>query len=385
MRKEIKYIGFYDLPNAKGSRVSTLAAINKMDYIAEAINRAGFDVHIVSPAWSSDNGSRSTAQKGETIHIHPNKKVTFCPTYSTENKITRNLKIIFTLIWLFLWLIKNVKRNEKIIVYHVQWLSLPLRLAKRLKGFNLILEVEEFYGNVWKNKNILNKWEQKLIKSADSYIAVSDVLAELLGEKVKAVVYGSYLVPDFNNTNPYFLNDKINVVYAGSIDDTKGGAFNAAKCAELLPVNYIVHILGSGNIQIKNELLKQIDLINIKLERSACIYHGVLNGKNYDEFLFNCQIAINPQKEGKYMNTAFPSKVISYLSHNLRVVSTRINSIEKSKLRYLITFSEDDQPINIVQSILSIDFNNLYDSASEIKKLNDDFVINLMTIGFCTQ
>lgn len=377
MRKEIKYIGFYDLPDAKGGRVSSLALINKMDYVADAINQAGYDVHIVSPSWSSGNGEKVTAQKGGTIQLNPNKKVTFCPTFNTKNKLTGYLKIIYSLIWLFLWLVKNVKRNEKILLYHVQWLSLPIRWAKKIKGFQLVLEVEEFYGKVWKNKNILNKWEQKLIESADSYIAVSDVLADILGPKVKAVVYGNYSLPLQNNSKPYFENDKINVVYAGSIDDTKGGAYNAAKCSKLLPENFIVHILGGGNKKDLDKLKEIIDDINKEKNRNACEYHGVLIGEDYSNFMFNCQIALNPQIEGEYMNTAFPSKVISYLSHNLRVVSTRINSIEKSKLSYLITFSEDDQPSSIVKAVMSIDFQSTYNSASEIQKLNNEFVINI--------
>lgn len=380
MRKEIKYIGLYDLPDAKGGRVSALSLINKMDYIADAVNQAGYDVHIVSPSWSSGNGEKVTAQKGGTIQLHPHKKVTFCPTFSTRNKIIGYLKIIYSLIWLFFWLVKNVKRNEKILLYHVQWLSLPIRWAKKIKGFNLILEVEEFYGKVWKNKNILNKWEQKLIDSADSYIAVSDVLAEILGSKAKAVLYGNYTVPVSNNTNFVNEGDKIHIVYAGSIDDTKGGALNAARCAELFPENYIVHILGTGNKKQIDKLNKVIDFVNNIQKREACIYHGVLIGKDYDDFLFKCQIALNPQKEGDYMNTAFPSKVISYLSHNLRVVSTRIESIEKSKLSHLITFAEDDQPSSIAKAVMAIDFQSTYNSASEIQKLNNEFVVNIKKI-----
>lgn len=380
MRKEIKYIGLYDLPDAKGGRVSAMSLINKMDYIADAINQAGYDVHIVSPSWSSGNGEKVTAQKGGTIQLHPHKKVTFCPTFSTRNKIIGYLKIIYSLIWLFFWLVKNVKRNEKILLYHVQWLSLPIRWAKKIKGFQLLLEVEEFYNKVWENKNILKSWENKLIENADYYIAVSDVLADILGPKVKAVVYGNYLLPKLSNSKPFLENDKINVVYAGSIDDTKGGAYNAAKCSKLLPENFIVHILGGGNKKDLDKLIGIIDNVNKEKKRNACEYHGVLIGEDYSNFLFNCQIALNPQIEGEYMNTAFPSKVISYLSHNLRVVSTRINSIEKSKLSHLITFSEDDQPENIVSSILSIKLDSPLDSASEIQKLNNEFVMKIITL-----
>ncbi len=380
MRQEIKYIGFYDLPEAKGSRVSTLAAINKMDYIADVINQAGYDVHIVSPSWSEQIVSNPTLQKGGTIQSHPHKKITFCPTFCTGNKITRALKIMFTLTWLFFWLVKNVKQHEKIMVYHVQWLSLPIRLAKVLKRFNLILEVEEFYGEVWKNKSILNKWEQKLIKSADSYIAVSDVLAEILGQRVKAIVYGNYSLPLVNYSKPFLGNDKINVVYAGSIDETKGGAFKAVECAALLPDNYLIHITGSGNIKSERKLVELIEKTNKELSRVACVYHGVINENVFADFLLSCQIALNPQFSGEKFRYLFPSKIIKYMACNLRIVSTAIESIHKSNLSHLITFSEDDQPSSFAKAVMSIDFQGTYSSDSEIQKLNNHFIINLKKI-----
>lgn len=373
MTKEIKYIGFYDIPEEGMKRVSSLAAINKMNYISDAINQAGYDVRIVSPSWASDTRVKGTFQKGRTLQINPHKKVTFCPTFTYYNKIAGYLKIILALVWLFLWLLKNVKRNEKIIVYHVQWLSLPIRMAKKIIKFHLILEVEELYQTIWMNRKIFNKWEMQLIKSADSYIPVSEQLADKFGNKVKAIVYGDYTVYKLEK-NKGIQKVGIDVVYAGSIDHLRGAAMNAVLCAELLPEKYTVHILGSGDENIIKELLKTINEINTRCLRTAVVYHGVKIGTDYHNFLLNCDIAINSQREGDYMNMAFPSKVISYLSHNLVVISTRIRSIEKSKLSNLITFSEDDKPASIVKSIQSIDFNNTTDNASQIQKLNDDFV-----------
>lgn len=384
MEKEVKYIGFYDIPDAKGSRVSTLAAVNKMDYIADAINQAGYKVHIVSPSWSSNKKKKATMQKGGTIKYNLNKKVTFCPTFYTSNKVIGYIKIVYSLLWLFLWLLKNTKRDEKIIVYHVQWLSLPIRLAKKVKGFHLILEVEEFYHKIWNSKSILNKWEQNIINKADSYIAVSDVLAKILGHKVKAVVYGNYLQLPNCNGKHYFDNNKINVVYAGSIDDTKGGAFNAVKCAHYLNENYIVHISGPGSHESNYKLRQLIDTVNEKLGREACVYHGVLNENDFNIFLQSCEIALNPQVGGDKFKYLFPSKNIKYLAANLRVISTPIESIINSNVGDIIFFSKDDSPVNIAEAIMTIDMSIPYNSVSVIQKLNDQFVLdmkNLLTIN----
>lgn len=376
---EIKYIGLYDFLDMSNGRTSSLALIKKMDYISEAINKAGYDVLIVSPSWSNSN-EKICYKKSETFQVHSDKKVTFCPTYSSSKKISIYIRIVLALLWLFYWLVKNTKRDEKIIVYHAQWLSLPLRLAKRIKKLHLILEVEELYYDVWENKNILNQWERKLIDSADSYIAVSDVLAKLLGPKVRAVIYGDYTVHYSTNHDKHVEKNKINVVYAGTIDDLRGAAFNAVRCAELLPENFIVHIVGTGEECLVLKLKKMIDLINKKKSRNACLFHGVIIGKEYDDFLCNCQIGINSQKEGDYMNTAFPSKVISYLSHNLAVISTKIKSIEESKLRSLILFTKDDKPESFAEAIMSFDLQFKINYQEIIEELDKNFVESMKQV-----
>lgn len=377
-KKEIKYIGFYDLPGAKYKRVSTLAAINKMDYICDAINRAGFNVHLVSPSWYDDNACEAKYQRQTTIELSEQKQVTFCPSFGTKNRWFRNLKIIFTLIWLFFWLIMHVRRDEKILVYHVQWLSLPIRWAKSIKGFKLILEVEEIYGQVWKNKDLFQKWEKKLIEIADFYIAVSDVLAEILGVKVKAIIYGNYTVYE---TDPSTVkSDAVNVVYAGSIDHIRGGAYNAVKCVRFLPKNFRVHICGYGTTDAAFKLEQEILLINNDLSREACIFHGVIPDDKFSIFLHSCQIAINPQKEGENMTTLFPSKIIKYLAHNLRVVSTRIKSIDKSPFASFITFSETEAPESIALAIRKAHCSENFNSISLIKKLDAKVVEEMETL-----
>lgn len=377
-QEEIKYIGFYDLPGLKYRRVSSLAAINKMDYICTAINRAGFNVQLVSPSWFEDGSYKAKFQSQYTSQLDEHKKVTFCPSFGTKNKWFHYLKIILALLWLFFWLIKNVRRNEKILVYHVQWLSLPIRWAKIIKGFELILEVEEIYGYVWKIRGFLNKQELKLLKSADNYIAVSDVLAEILGDKVRTIVYGDYSVPKAEPCN--LSNDRINVVYAGSIDHTKGGAYNTIKCASFLPDNYLVHICGSGSQNSVGELKLQIYEMNKVLSREACKYHGIMPNEQFSDFLQSCQIALNPQYDGENMTTLFPSKIIKYLSHNLRVVSTRIKSIERSSLASIITFSETCAPEAIALAIMNVSFTENYDSISLIRALDAKFVKEMGTL-----
>ncbi len=315
-QKEIKYIGFYDISNSDTKRVCSLAATNKMNYISSAINRAGFFVNIVSPSWMG-NSSKKKLENQHEVKINNNIKVTFCPSFKSNNKITSVFKITLSLVWLFIYLIFNTSKNEKVIVYHVPWLSIPVRLAKLLKRFKLILEVEEIYSDVIIVNSVFTKWEKKLLVAADSYLFSTDLLKERLQiKKPSVVVYGIY---DSKEQLSKPIDDgKIHLVYAGIIDSNKKGAFNALEAAKYLSDKYHLHIIGFGEVE---KLCSNIDEYN-QYSRCKVTYDGIKNGNEYIEFCQSCHIGLSTQSmEGNYLESSFPSKVLSYLSMGLRVVS----------------------------------------------------------------
>lgn len=380
--KIIRYVGFYDTPTKNSKRVSNLAAINKMNYVASAVKRLGYQVEIVSPSWINGNTGKKY-EKQKTINLEDNICVTLCPSWITNNKVTRMIKIIFSLLWLFLYLLLKVKKGEKIIAYHVQWISLPVRLAKFLKGFKLVLEVEEIYGEVWDTSNMLYSMEKKLINSADSYIFVSDVLKEHINSKRKksAILYGGYPLIKLNERKQKGCQcSTVNLVYAGSIDSVKGGAFKAVEVMKYLPKNYKLYILGHGSLNHIKKLKKVVKDTNLQRNKKVCEYIGTLHDEEYSNFLLKCDLALNTQNEGDYMNTAFPSKILSYLSHNLRVVSTPIKSILHSSLAELIYFSKNDEPESFGKVIKGIDLTKEYNSTKEIEKLDQEFIKKLTAL-----
>lgn len=372
--KEVKYVGFYDLPDNAIGRVSSAAGIDKMDYISKALQAAGFNVHLICPSWLNDSVSGRRYKSSQTLSLTQKNKITFGPTFASNFKIFRKLKILLSLSWLFFWLLFYAKRNEKILVYHTQWFSLPIRWAKKIKGFRLILEVEEIYGEVWQISTFLKKWETKLLESADNFIAVSDTLAHKLGQRVSIIIYGAYDVPDIDKLTRDRNSEVIRIVYAGNIDHVRNGAFNSIICAALLPDNYEMHICGYGNEDAVNELIEKIVEVNKSLLRQACFFHGLLPSSEFSDFLFSCDIAINPQLSGANMSTLFPSKIIKYLAHNLRVVSTRIESIEASEVASYIEFSSADTPQAMAEAIMKTDFHSPFKRREFIKELDHKFV-----------
>lgn len=375
----MKYIGFYDFPETSTNRVSNLAATNKMNYIASAINKAGYKVEIISPSWIGE-GSSVAVELGRKVEKNSYTDVIFVPSWRTKKKIFRNIKIIFSLFWLFMYLMIHTKKSEKIIAYHVPWISWPLRAAKFFKKFHIVLEVEEIYGEVWKESKKFSEMENKLIASANSYIFVSDILEKHINKKNKPyiILYGSYETV-LKPIEKVKKDGIIRLLYAGSIDSTKGGAFNAVNSLKDLPRNYKLHIIGHGSIEQQEKLRVKINEINSEKGYEACVFDGTLHGQEYSNYLLQCDIALNPQKQGSYMHTAFPSKIISYLSHQLIVISTDIESVRNSEIAEYIIFLENESSTSISKAILDADL-SLRDSLNDtsiIKKMDQKFVSEL--------
>lgn len=374
-RKSIKYVGFYDLKDSKSDRVSTLAATNKMDYIANAIERAGYEVEFVSPSWMADD-SDIKFEKKKNVILDDGVSLTLCPSWITRNKITRNIKIVFSLAWLFFYLLKNVKRNEKILAYHVQWISIPIRAAKLIKGFDLILDVGEIYQDIMVYKDVFATWEDKLINAADSFILSTELLApKIASNKPYIINYGTYKT--IKKSREPIEDGKIHLVYAGIIDSIKKGAFNALEASRFLTEDYHLHIIGFGELKKLKKLIKTYNIDN----KCRVTYDGLLSGDEYTSYLQSCHIGLSTQSmDGEYLGSSFPSKILCYLSLGLRVVSCYIDCVSKSKIGDIVTYYTDDDPKLIADSIMRINILEDYDSKGIIKELDKQFVEDIKSL-----
>lgn len=373
--EKVHYIAFYDTANNKNeNRQTSLSATNKIDYICSALLKNGYKVEIVSPSWTNNI---SGYYKGEVRQLSDDVKLRTFATFGGRNKILRISKYFFSLSQLLLYLLINTKKNESIIVYHSILLSVPIRVAKFFKRFKIILEVEEIYDDVQSLSKNMRISEYKTFTSADKFIFSTELLNEKLNStnKPSTLIYGTYQVEEIRKCR---LNDgKIHAVYAGTFDPRKGGALAAAAAAADLPNNYHVHIIGFGSEKEKEDLK---DLINDISKTTECTitYDGLLKGEDYIRFLQSCHIGLSTQTpDATYNNTSFPSKILSYMSNGLRVVSVRIKAIEMSAIGDAISYYEDQSPSAIANAIMLIDINQPNNNVELIKRLDEEFVQNI--------
>jgi glycosyltransferase involved in cell wall biosynthesis len=373
---KIKYVGFYNtLENNTENRISVMSATNKMDYIISKLNQLGYDVDLVSPSWTNNK----RYYRGKRIEINEKNKLILPPTLPWK-RFLKFISVLFSQFWLFFHLLFHTKKDEVIIAYHSLFLIYPLYYAKKIKGFTLILEVEEVYQDVRKTSKAFSIMEYKLIKLADKYIFPTELLNVKVNpqKKPNSIIYGTYRVE--KDRNSLFYDNKTHVVYAGTFDPRKGGAAAAVASAEYLPENYHIHIIGFGSEEQINSIEKEISEVSQK-SSATITYDGLLKGEEYIHFLQKCQIGLSTQIPGaKYNETSFPSKILSYLSNGLRVVSVRLKVIEVSAIGNFVIYYDEQTPKSIAKAIMSVDLNAPKDGKNEINKLDIEFIKNIKNL-----
>lgn len=366
----MKYIGTYDTPdNNIENRYYPLAATNKMNYILSVLKK--FDsVEIVSI--SGTLGKKSVPSKSVKIEDKCSLKLFY--SIGDRGKIFRILNYIIIRIQFFFFLLFHISKNENVVVYHSLAYMNIVSVIHKIKKFNLILEVEEIYSDVIDDSRKKKK-EIKYIESANAYIFPTALLNKYnINNKPYSVIHGIYHIE--KKRSRIFNDDLIHIVYAGTFDPRKGGLI-AASTAKYLSDKYHIHILGFGN---KEEVIKMKQHINelSKICNCKISYDGMLDGDDYIQFIQSCDIGLSPQDpNAKFNATSFPSKILSYMSNGLRVVSIRIPAIENSTIGSKMYFYDEQTPNEIANTIMNINFNDGYDAKKLLKELDMKFCIQL--------
>lgn len=370
--KKIFYLGYYNLPDSGTNFV--LAAVNKMNYICEAVEKAGYSTEIVSASGAVEK----KFCKSKKVKLTDKTTLKLFSSLPRLNRIVSVIDRVILKTKLFLYMVKNTNKDSIVMAYHsLGYMSLVKRL-KKLKGFKLIIEAEEIYGDVIGDEKTSQK-EYDFFKIADGFIFPTELLSEKVNTKKKpeVIIYGTYHIE--KEMPKLFSDGKIHCVYAGTLDRRKGGAA-AVEAALFLNGDYHIHVLGFGNEKEKAEMLNIIDDISKKTE-AKITYDGLLSGDEFTSFIQSCDIGFSTQSpDAAFNSTSFPSKILTYMVNGLRVVSIRIPAIEKSAVGKFMYYYDEQTPENIAKAIKSIDFSEEYDSRKAIGILDKAFICDLKTM-----
>ena len=369
----MKYIVDFDSKLNTGVPYShSLSGATKALYIAKAINCIKENDSHVDIISASLPLAEKGIVKGKKYDYNEDISVKLFGSFGCKNKLLRGIRYYLLLFKIFIYLFFHIKRGEKIVVYHELKYINCFYLLKKVKKFHLIIEVEEIYGDV-KNSNKTVRKELKFFNIANSYIFPTELLNKKINTKNKpyAIVHGTYSVEDQIATRRE--DGRIHCVYAGTFDPRKGGVTTAVNAGLFLDENYHIHILGNGTEKEQKILMEQIEKVTAQ-SKCRVTYDGLLSDEAYIKFIQSCDIGLSTQNpDASFNDTSFPSKVLSYMSNGLRVVSVKIKALQTSAVNDLLYYYSENSPEEIAKVIKSIDITAPYDSRERIKELDKKF------------
>lgn len=382
VKMKVYYISFYLNETEIKDRELVVAPQSKIKYISESIQKAGYDVCLVSTSYTKKGKSFSFGRK---IKINQSEIHIYLPALGSNNFFFKLFRTNFMQIQLFYFLFKNVKSNDIILAYHSLSYMAVLKFIKLLKKIKLVLELNDLYALHYESlKKIerLKKKECSFFSLPDSFLFASPYMNELLTYKRPSIIsYGSYQVVKEEKVLSENI-ETINIVYTGVIENLRKAAILVANTAIFLPKNYIIHIAGYGTKQNINDLKELIHNINNQKGYEAIVFHGLLLGSKLNRLLSNCLICINCHT---YKNEdiwkskfSFPSKIPFNMGHDLYLVSHDMDIISKSPFAKYTTFFSNFNPEEVANAIVtcSASLKKQKDGSPKqlIKKLDDEFV-----------
>lgn len=367
MINTIYYLIHFD--NRKRSRSVTPSAITKGSYIASSLAKYCNKLEIISFA-------------------PPKRGININKSYNIGNNIScmlfGGLILPFGIAYNFLkkrfydrikkYLSKTLKDGDIVVAYHsLDSLDVISFLKEGIRAkIILIYEVEEIYSDIF-NDELSRKSEIRVISLADAFIFPSEVIDKKINihKRLSLISYGTYCVQ--KKISDKRKDGKVHCVFAGTFQLTKGADF-AVQVAKFLDERYHVHIVGFGSNNDRKRILGNISKVSQET-KCTITYDGLLLGNDYIKFIQSCDIGLCTQNiDAKYNDTSFPSKILSYLSNGLDVVSIRMQSVEQSKIGDYIYFYDKQDPVECANIIKAVVINHYDNGRGVVKQLDLQFL-----------
>ncbi len=371
----IYYVGSYSDKETDLLYKGAMPAKLKMDYIINTMRSLKLEFTVYSLcSYVGDKFFVTSKRK----RISDEYDILFQFLFKETNKFGKVINRFLKKIEFFFFLFFIVKEEDIVITYHSYLMLNIIKNVHRIKKFKWVTEIEELYSYAWGKKDIREK-ELCGLGYADAYICVNHKIAEYFQNANKKIIisHGAYLVPTLYEKR--HSANEINVVYAGTIEKYKRGAFMAVETARYLDSKWKMHILGFGKEENIKELQSLIDEVNKEANEIKVEYNGKKTGEDLYQFLQNCEVGLSSNiMEADFANHTFPSKAITYLANNLLIVTGYAEMFEKCEIRGYLKFFYEYSPQKIAEVINSLQEQDLeIDGRTHIQKLHRQFMKEL--------
>lgn len=359
--KKVYYIGYYVEDEYAGDFFSVLSGKLKMEYVYDKLIECGFNAKIIS-----------LCHKERKRKIKKRKDIRYFFSIPRKNKLLKIVNINLIKLQLMFWYLFKAKKQDVIVLYHSYVFTRFFNFLRKLKKIPMIIEVEEVYGFSSKGRLPYLEKEISYIKSYDKAILVNDYLPKELAFSNKSYVVSHGVCNFTARSAPSRFNDgKVHALYAGTLQPNKGGAQSAVKAAEFLPNNFVVDIFGHGHEECIKQITDEIDRINTQAGTQKVRYLGFKESKDLQEIMGMYDIGLSTNIiDPDFANNTFPSKIITYMSHGLSIVSGYAEAFDGIELSKKWSFFYEYTPEAIAEAIINYKPCTKEDNLRVLKKID---------------
>ena len=163
-------------------------------------------------------------------------------------------------------------------------------------------------------------WGKPLIQGA---ILAHPALGARLAEKIPKITVPGFYKPTVARIPPD-RQGPVRFVYAGSLDKPRGIDLLIGALPHLPNQGWQLDITGAGPLEKSGR-----QLANTPRFQGKVFFHGVLPAQEHAELLAACHVGLNLQLSSDPISSVtFPSKIFSYFSAGLEVISTMASQVK---------------------------------------------------------
>jgi glycosyltransferase involved in cell wall biosynthesis len=238
-------------------------------------------------------------------------------------------KLRIPLSWFFYarHVLKNVRSGDMVVIDNYEFIYiLAARLARIFRKVTFILDYED-------GKHLIDRgWEGVLSRTAERLgrplIRAAMLAHPALGKRLPSSVPNE-VIPGFIPRKLQGITrepgDEIRFLYSGALDNTRGVDLLLETLEHLPERGWHLDITGHGLLTGHVTSFAQQPRWKDKIT-----YHHSLPPEAYDTILKEAHVGLNCQRASDPVsNVTFPSKVFTYLSTGLLVISSKAGAVEE--------------------------------------------------------
>jgi len=235
------------------------------------------------------------------------------------------LRIPFSWLMYVFHVARRVRKGDVLMMDNFELIYvLAAWLCRLLYGSRILLDYED-------GKHLTDRGWARLVSGPaealgkpliNGAILAHPDLGKRLAKKIPKMTVPGFYKPAAGK-DPSDHEGDVRFVYAGSLDKPRGIDLLIGALTHLPDQGWHLDIAGAGPLQDR-----VVHLAKIPRFQNKIFFHGALSSKENDRLLARCDVGLNLQLSSDPISAVtFPSKLFSYFSAGLEVISTEASEV----------------------------------------------------------